>query len=562
MSRPPSSRTIALAWLVGTALSVAASSLSAANGRPPEVFLPAGVSGTVYVTSGFFMARRRPDNRIGYLLMLAAVVAVTPVVVRYLFLPAEAFNVAVGPGSSLLIAYVLLSFPSGRLAGRAERLTLGAITAFFILFAVATIFTVEPALHGTSRCPPCEPNPFRLTDPSVFPAIQPASFLGVVISALAVSVLRVRRWASAHGAARRMLAPVLFGGIVIGLGLATTSVVYLTGTPVPLAPQFDLVLRLLVPIGLAVTFISVYAARAAVAGAVVQLGASPSAEGLESALRRALRDPDLVVARWSEVAAAYLNREGAHLDLDALDARRNVLRLERDGRPLAAVIHDAALGVDPALVTAVADAVRFAVDTTDLQDRLRASGGDASSLPRGTVAFLFGDLEGSTELLAKLGDAYVDVLVELRRIIREAADRHGGRVVDARADECFLVFADPPTSVPAAIEIQRRLAEARWPDGVQPHLRIGLHVGTPNLTADGYVGLDVHLAARVMSAANGEQIVASGPVADSAADHLPLGTTFLPLGSFRLRGIPEPVDLYRISAPGLERDTPPRAEAA
>jgi hypothetical protein len=70
--------------------------------------------------------------------------------------------------------------------------------------------------------------------------------------------------------------------------------------------------------------------------------------------------------------------------------------MERDGKPLAVVIHDAALEVDPSLVASVADAVRFAVDTTDLRDRLRASGADASDLPRDHAAFLFGHIAASS----------------------------------------------------------------------------------------------------------------------------------------------------------------------
>ena len=321
-------------------------------------------------------------------------------------------------------------------------------------------------------------------------------------------------------------------------------------------------LQILVPIGLAVTFIRVYAARGAVAGAVVQLGASPSAEGLEVALRLALADPDLVVARWSEAGRTYLDREGRRLDVDGLDASRSVLRLERDGQPLAAIVHDATLEIDPALVRTVADAVRFALDTTDLRDRLRASGGDVTNLPRGDVTFLFGDLEGSTELLSRLGDAYVEVLAELRRTVREAADRHAGRVVDARADECFLAFADPTRAVGAAIEIQRRLRETTWPRGETPRLRIGLHRGTPDLTLDGYVGIDVHRAARVMSAANGGQILASTPLASAVADRLPDGVSMMPLGAFVLKGIAGPESLYRIDGPGPVVESPARATPA
>ena len=80
-------------------------------------------------------------------------------------------------------------------------------------------------------------------------------------------------------------------------------------------------------------------------------------------------------------------------------------------------------------------------------------------------------------------------------------------------------------------------------------MRIGLHLGTPELTADGYVGMDVHLAARVMATAEGGQIVASAPVV-TAIGHLPEGVTAVPLGYVSLKGIAEPEFLYRIAGGG------------
>lgn len=540
-----SSRALILAWLAGLGICLAASSFSAANGRPPEVFLPVGISGAVYITSGFLVARQRPTNRIGYALVLIGAAPASFVTLRYLFPAVVIASDPVGALAAILLAYVLLSFPSGNLAGRAERVALAAMTAFFVLYTVAVLFTLEPQAHGVSRCPPCVPNPLRITDLSVFPLVRPLGDVGIVASALAVAVLSVRRWYQARGAARRVLAPVLFGGLVTAAGFVTTSLAILTGGGSDLTGQILFMLQTLVPIGLAVTFVRVYVARGAVAGAIVQLGASPSNVALEAALRRAVGDPELVIARWSPAADAYLDREGERVDLDDLDRARSALRMERDGQPLAVVVHDAALSVDPALVASVADAVRFAVDTTELRDRLEARGGDVSSLPRGEVTFLFGDVEGSTKLLSAVGDAYIGILEQLRRIVREAAERGRGRVVDLRADECFLAFADPVSAARTAVDIQHRMAAAAWSTNTPPRLRIGLHLGRPELTADGYVGIDVHLAARVMATAEGGQIVASAEVVTAIGD-LPPGITAVPVGFVSLKGIAEPEFLYRI----------------
>lgn len=121
-------------------------------------------------------------------------------------------------------------------------------------------------------------------------------------------------------------------------------------------------------------------------------------------------------------------------------------------------------------------------------------------------------------------------------------------MVDMRADECFVAFPASAAAVDAAAGIQRRLNDATWPAGMAPRMRIGLHYGTPELTADGYVGLDVHLAARVMVTADGGQIVASAPVMTAVGSDLHDGLTAVPLGYVNLKGIAEPEFLYRIVA--------------
>ena len=113
-------------------------------------------------------------------------------------------------------------------------------------------------------------------------------------------------------------------------------------------------------------------------------------------------------------------------------------------------------------------------------------------LPRGTVTFLFTDIEGSTKLLHELGqESYADVLAEHRAVLREAFARHGGVEVDTQGDAFFVAF---PTAgaLAAASEAQEALSIP---------VRMGLHTGTPLLTEEGYVGADVHRAARIAAAA-------------------------------------------------------------
>jgi class 3 adenylate cyclase len=134
-------------------------------------------------------------------------------------------------------------------------------------------------------------------------------------------------------------------------------------------------------------------------------------------------------------------------------------------------------------------------------------------------------------------------------------------MVDALGDEVFLVFQAPSAAVSAAVELSNRMGATRWPEDRTVRLRIGVHTGVPDLTSSGYVGLDVHRAARVMAAAHGGQVVATMPVVVSMEPIV--GVSLRPLGRYALRGLSEPVTILQVEAAGLATDFPPlRAEPA
>jgi predicted ATPase len=129
-------------------------------------------------------------------------------------------------------------------------------------------------------------------------------------------------------------------------------------------------------------------------------------------------------------------------------------------------------------------------------------------LPAGTVTLLFTDVEGSTRLLHELGsEAYAQALAEHRHLLREAFDRHGGAEVDTQGDAFFYAFPTAPGALEAAAQAQRALSSG--PISV----RMGLHTGTPHLAEEGYVGADVHRAARIAASAHGGQVVVSAATA-------------------------------------------------
>jgi DNA-binding NarL/FixJ family response regulator/class 3 adenylate cyclase len=172
-------------------------------------------------------------------------------------------------------------------------------------------------------------------------------------------------------------------------------------------------------------------------------------------------------------------------------------------------------------------------------------------LPSGTVTLLFTDIEGSTELLGRLGDGYGRVLEEHRRLLRAAVSARGGVEIDCRGDEISSVFTEAASAVEAAIEAQRALAAHEWGDGVEVRVRMGLHTGEPRIEGTSYVGLDVHRVARIADAGHGGQVLVSERTREAS------GVDARDLGEQRFKGLPGPEHVYQVVADGLDEDFPP-----
>jgi class 3 adenylate cyclase len=195
--------------------------------------------------------------------------------------------------------------------------------------------------------------------------------------------------------------------------------------------------------------------------------------------------------------------------------------------------------------------------------RNKARSPRAAGLPTGLVTFLLTDIEDSTSLLERLGGRYAVLRDDVQGIIRRAVLAVGGREVDARADEFFAVFERATSAIEAAVALQRVLGERTWPDRLECRVRVGIHSGHPNLTDSGYVGLPVHAAARVSSAAHGGQIVVSDEAKRAIDGAVPAGIRLRSLGRHRLRGLTRPEALFQIEAEGLLAEFPPlRTEVA
>ncbi len=165
-------------------------------------------------------------------------------------------------------------------------------------------------------------------------------------------------------------------------------------------------------------------------------------------------------------------------------------------------------------------------------------------LPTGTVTFVFTDVEASTSLLSELGaEAYADALADHRAVIRKSCTGNGGVEVDTQGDAFFFAFPTAPGALAAASDFTQRLA-SNGPIRV----RVGVHTGTPFVGDEGYVGSDVHRAARIAAAGHGGQVLVSAATASLVQPEL------TDLGEHRFKDLAAPERVFQLGGgefPGL-----------
>ncbi len=177
--------------------------------------------------------------------------------------------------------------------------------------------------------------------------------------------------------------------------------------------------------------------------------------------------------------------------------------------------------------------------------------------PSGTVTFLFSDIEGSTRLVERLGEVYASVLSDQRDLLRAIAEKCNGHEVDTQGDSFFFAFFRAADAVAFAADAQRALASHPWPHGETLRVRMGLHTGEPMLARTGYVGIDVHRAARIGGAGHGGQVLLSQTTSALVENELPPGTELADLGEHRLKDLRYPVHIIQLTIEGLPSEFPP-----
>ena len=172
-----------------------------------------------------------------------------------------------------------------------------------------------------------------------------------------------------------------------------------------------------------------------------------------------------------------------------------------------------------------------------------------------TLALLFTDIEGSTNLLRRFGDEFRKLLAEHRQLLRSIFDSNGGTVLGTEGDSFFVAFSDPVAAVRAAIEAQLALIKHPWPPDGEVRVRMGVHTGEVVIEAGDHYGLAIHQAARISNAAHGGQVLisdATRAVIARTSDAIAVRR----LGRFRLKDFPDAQDLYQIEHPDLPSKFP------
>jgi predicted ATPase/class 3 adenylate cyclase/DNA-binding XRE family transcriptional regulator len=180
-----------------------------------------------------------------------------------------------------------------------------------------------------------------------------------------------------------------------------------------------------------------------------------------------------------------------------------------------------------------------------------------NNLPEGTVTLLFTEIDGSTRLFQQLGDRYANVLKQCRSLQHAEVVQYNGQDAGTQGDTFFAAFARATDAVAAAVAIQHALTNHPWTQGISVQVCIGMHTGEPQLSSEGYTGLDVQHAAFIMRAAHGGQALLSHTTRELVEQSLPEGAYLQDMGEHRLKDLQRPSRLFQLNSVDLPTDFPP-----
>jgi signal transduction histidine kinase len=322
------------------------------------------IIGLAWCFTGLEEWRRRPSNRIGPLMVCVGFAWFASQLENAAYAPLFTIGLLLTALHIAFFAHVLLAFPSGRLETRLARALV--VAAYVDTTVVVWASTLFDDVGDSDNLVLVEAN-----DTVAEGLGNVASGAGVVLTFLSLVILALR-WHRATPPWRRVVAPVLFSGWA-AIAVGGVALVFETGGEVPGAIDFAfLTAYAVVPFAFKLGLLRSRLARGAVAGLVVELGETRAPGRLREALARALHDPSLSVAYWLPEQGRFVDLDGRPAELPEAGGSRVATIVERNGQPVAALVHDASLREDPELVDAVCAAAGLALENERLQAELRA----------------------------------------------------------------------------------------------------------------------------------------------------------------------------------------------
>jgi signal transduction histidine kinase len=269
-----------------------------------------------------------------------------------------------------VLAHLVLAFPDGRLHSTLERLLVGGAYLSAAGLQIAMLMFMN--ISNVGGCP-CPSNLLFVRDEMGLHAtlMNAERYAGIALAA-GIAVVLIRRWEAASRLLRRALAPILVTGGVTTALLGAMFIAEQASSRVSTDLEYTARLALAtVPLAYLFGLFGARLARADVSNLVVELGRAPEPGRLRDALSRALRDPTLELGYRLPESDGYADVDGRPVDVTPA-ATRAVTILERRGRKVAALVHDAGLSEDPALLDAVSSAAGLALENERLLAELRA----------------------------------------------------------------------------------------------------------------------------------------------------------------------------------------------
>jgi signal transduction histidine kinase len=426
-----------------------------------------------FLVAGLAAWSRRPDNRMGPLLF-AAGFALLVRQLRYSH-DAALFTIffLVSEVSYALVAHSVLAYPSGRVTDRFERLLVKVGYAATLLFPLAILLFYDAS------------EPLRFFDPSPRESLLllwengeaalliQKTFIVFVWGVLAVLfiALLIRKLARTTSRGRRLLAPLVLAAVVFALRAVFEGIFTFIDRPSVIVIDYlfwwQVAGFIALPLALLAGLLQARLARANVGDLILELERTPP-QGVRDALARALGDPSLEIVFWLPERAEFVDVSGAAVDLPAKGAERAVTRLEHEGVPVAALLHDPTLLDEPELVRAAGAAASLAIENARLHADMRAQ---LSKVQESRVRIVEAADEERRRIERDLHDGAQQRLVALALQLR-SAQRQFGSAADPEIDRLLEASVD---ELQAAVEDLRELARGVHPailteEGLEPAL--------------------------------------------------------------------------------------------